>query len=229
MHTGLEEVINLAWKIAAVLEGWGAPGLLSTYELERRPIAVRNVNLATRTYNAIAGIPGWPGAQDTSAWSRTILSIPEHLKLQYCYENSPICVLDGSAPEPDTPKFEPSTRPGARAPHAWLADGRSTIDLYGDGFVLVRTGADAPDAARLLDAATARRVPLTDITINDAAIAALYARKLVLMRPDGHVAWRGDECPVDAGAVIDRVRGATIDASRPRAAASAREEAGLGG
>jgi 2-polyprenyl-6-methoxyphenol hydroxylase-like FAD-dependent oxidoreductase len=213
MHTGLEEAVNLAWKLAAVIEGWGGPAMLASYETERRPIAVRNVELATRTFHAIAAIPGF-GEDATGADWRAhagALSVPEHLKVQYGYEHSPICVPDGTAP-PDTepPRFVPSTRPGARAPHGWLADGRSTLDLFGHGFMLLRLGEAPPDAARLIDAAEARRVPLREVAIADPAIAALYERKLVLVRPDGHVAWRGDACPLDAGAIVDRVRGAAV-------------------
>jgi 2-polyprenyl-6-methoxyphenol hydroxylase-like FAD-dependent oxidoreductase len=208
MHTGLEEAVNLAWKLAAMLEGWGGPALLPSFEAERRPIAVRNVELATQTYNALASIPGWPGGGDVAAWDRTWFSIPEHFKVQYCHERSPICVSDGTAPVPDTPNFVPSTRPGSRAPHAWLADGRSTIDHFGAGFVLLRLGTDPPDAAPLLAAADTQRVPLAEVTITDPAVAGLYERKLVLVRPDGHVAWRSDACPADAVAIIDRVRGA---------------------
>lgn len=129
--------------------------------------------------------------------------------MQYSYEQSPICVDDGTPPiEPRVDHYLASTRPGTRAPHAWLADGRSTLDLYGDGYVLVRLGERPPDAAALLEAAKARRVPLREVAIGDPAIAALYERNLVLVRPDGHVAWRGDACPADAIAIIDHVRGA---------------------
>jgi 2-polyprenyl-6-methoxyphenol hydroxylase-like FAD-dependent oxidoreductase len=211
MHTGLEEIVNLGWKLAATMAGWGGPGLLSSYEAERRPIAVRNVEFATRSFHAIASIPGRHAAQDAAGWQASPspwLSVPEHLKLQYCYEGSPICVADGTAaPESEPPLFVPSTRPGARAPHAWLADGTSTLDLFGDGFVLLRLGSPAPDAARLLDAAKLRRVPIREVSLIDAEIAALYEKKLVLVRPDGHVCWRGDKVPAQPGAIIDRVRG----------------------
>src|SRR5262245_59503909 len=92
MHTGLEAAVNLGWKLAAMVEGWGGPALLSSYEAERRPIAVRNVELATRSFNAIAAIPGWRDGQ--AQWSADMnwVSIPEHIKLNACYENSPICV-----------------------------------------------------------------------------------------------------------------------------------------
>src|SRR5262245_14332809 len=174
MHTGLEEVVNLAWKLAAVLEGWGGPALLASYEAERRPIAVRNVELATQTSNALATIPGWPSRGAVSAWDRSWFSIPEHYKVQYCYEASPICVPDGTAPMPDTPSFVPSTRPGTRAPHAWLPDGHATLDLFGDGFVLLRLGAKPPDDAPLIAAARARGVPLADLAIANPEVAALY-------------------------------------------------------
>jgi 2-polyprenyl-6-methoxyphenol hydroxylase-like FAD-dependent oxidoreductase len=207
MHTGLEEVVNLGWKLTAMVQGWGGPNLLAAYEAERRPMAARNVDLATRSFHAIAAIPGHcVGAPVTSVnanWraNAAALSVPEHLKTQCYYENSPICV---EAPEP--PQFVASTKPGIRAPHAWLADGRSTLDLFGGGFVLLHFG-DA-GTAPLLAAAKARGMPLREVAIADAEIAALYERRLVLVRPDGHVAWRADACPADAGAIIDTVRGA---------------------
>ena len=79
MHTGLEEIMNLGWKLAAMIEGWGGPALLASYEVERRPIAVRNVEYATRTYRAIASIPGLQGAGDPADWKNAPprwLSIP---------------------------------------------------------------------------------------------------------------------------------------------------------
>jgi 2-polyprenyl-6-methoxyphenol hydroxylase-like FAD-dependent oxidoreductase len=229
MHTGLEEVVNLAWKLDAMLAGWGGPALLASYEAERRPIAIRNVEYATHTYNAIASIPGLCGPDDPADWNKDPprwLSIPEHLKSQYCYAGSPICAAD-DAPEPEaeTAEFVPSTRPGSRAPHAWLADGRSTLDLFGDGFVLLRLGAHPPDAASLGKAAGTRGVPLSVTTLADPALAALYEKPLVLVRPDGHVAWRGHEAPADAQALIDRVRGAGNHAEVNRAHATERLEA----
>jgi 2-polyprenyl-6-methoxyphenol hydroxylase-like FAD-dependent oxidoreductase len=211
MHTGLEEAVNLAWKLAAMIEGWGGGALLCSYETERRPIAARNVEFATRSFRAIASIPSLDGGteppwqQNPPRW----LSVPEHLKLQYCYEHSPICVPDGTAPLPaESDHFVPSTRPGSRGPHAWLPDGRSIIDLFGKTFVLLRLGGDAPDPRTMLEAAKNRGVPLGVVSITEPAIADLYERKLVLVRPDGHVAWRGDEAPSDPEAIIDRMRGA---------------------
>ena len=228
MHTGLEEAVNLGWKLAAMTEGWGGPALLASYEIERRPIAVRNVGLATRSYNAIAAIPGWrAGVTDWKA-NPAWLSVPEHIKLQYGYDGSPVCVPDGTPPVAmDPTQFVPSTRPGTRAPHAWLDDERSTLDLFGDGFVLLRLGADPPDATRLIEAARAQGVPMRAVALADPDVATLYETRLVLVRPDGHVAWRGNDSPADAADIVNRVRGAaslemslsdpprTADAPRP--------------
>ena len=106
-------------------------------------------------------------------------------------------------------KFVPVARPGTRAPHAWLADGRSTLDLFGRGFVLLRLGAAPPAADALVAAARERGVPLAGRRSGRSGdIAALYERRLVLVRPDGHVAWRADVLPGDAIALVDKVRGA---------------------
>jgi 2-polyprenyl-6-methoxyphenol hydroxylase-like FAD-dependent oxidoreductase len=208
MHTGLEEVNNLGWKLAAMVEGWGGPELLSSYEIERRPIAVRNVRLATQSYNALAALPGWSNGQTHWRADTDWLSIPEHIKLYCCYEDSPVCVPDGSPMPPMDPKqFVPTTRPGGRAPHAWLDDKRSTLDLFGNGFVLLQLGADPPDATPLLAAASVYGVPMRMHAIANADIAELYEARLVIVRPDGHVAWRGDECPSDT-AIVQRLCGA---------------------
>jgi hypothetical protein len=221
MHMGLEEVVNLGWKLAAMIEGWGGAALIPSYEIERRPIARRNVEFATRSFRAIAGIPGWPVAGEWRA-DTSWLSVPEHLKFQYCYEGSPICVPDGTpAPESEPSRFAPTTRPGARAPHAWLRDGGSMIDLFGDGFVLLQLGERRPAGAAAA-AARACGVPLREIAVPDPAIAELYERSLVLVRPDGHVAWRGDVGPADPLAIINRVRGAAaLEAAEPPSPAPA--------
>ncbi len=215
MHTGLEEAVNLAWKLAARIEGWGGPGLIASYEEERRPIAVRNVGLATQAFNAIMGIPRTAGSAlralsvaDRTDWRNNLgrMAASEKQKMEYAYEPSSICVPDAVA-DRDV-RLPCAARPGAAAPHAWLADGHSTLDLFGRGLTLLcfRDGDPGP----LCDAAGVRGVPLHAVAIADDAIAALYGTRLVLVRPDGHVAWRGDAC-ADGGAIIDRVRGAASD------------------
>jgi hypothetical protein len=89
----------------------------------------------------------------------------------------------------------------------WLAEGRSTLDLYGRGFVLLRLGADAPAGEALQRAAREGGVPLEVVDIKAPEALKAYERRLVLVRPDGHVAWRADAEPADAYGIIDRVRG----------------------
>jgi 2-polyprenyl-6-methoxyphenol hydroxylase-like FAD-dependent oxidoreductase len=223
MNTGIGDAVDLGWKLAAAVQGWGGANLLASYDTERRPIGLRNVGMTAEFYlahenfdqglaaidddteagRALRACLGRDLVRDIGAMFRTI-----GMQIGYRYEGSPIIVPDGSPPVPDHPEnFVASARPGARAPHVALADGRSMLDLYGRDFVLVRFGG-APEGASIAEAAAKRGVPLRTVTVEEPAAAALYERKLVLVRPDGHVAWRGDRVPADPLALVDRVRGA---------------------
>ena len=212
MHTGLEDAVNIAWKLQAMLEGWGGQRLIPSYEDERKPVAQRNVELSTITYRALRSIPKRCDAERETFWRTDGLSrysIPDHVRSCPSYADFSICIDDGSPLLDRTPPaYVASTRPGARAPHYWIAPGRSTLDLFGDAFVLLRLGEAPPDGSRLLMAARARGVPVREIAIADPLVARLYERPLVLVRPDFHVAWRGKVVPDDGGSVIDRMRGA---------------------
>lgn len=130
------------------------------------------------------------------------------LQIGYRYDDSPIVVPDGT----DTPPFDyclyvPTARPGARAPHAWLKDGRSTLDLFGQAFVVVAfPAAQAAEVERLHDALRERGAPVAIHTIDDADIAQLYGSPIVLVRPDGHVCWRGATTG-DAASIVEIVTG----------------------
>jgi hypothetical protein len=129
--------------------------------------------------------------------------------LGYRYDDSPIVWPDGTpAPPFETSTYTQTARPGARGPHVWLADGRSTLDLYGKGFVLLRLGSDAPAGQGIVAAAKARGAPLTVVALDEPTVLAAYRRRLVLVRPDGHVAWRDDFEPGDVMALVDVARGA---------------------
>ncbi len=224
MNTGLGDAVDLAWKLAAVIAGWGGAGLLASYEIERRPISARNVAEATRNLRREQGYaPGEAiaevtaeGARQREAFRQSLFDadvIRHHdtdgIALGYRYDLSPVIVPDDTAPPADQVRdYIPTARPGHRAPHAWIGEGSSTLDLFGDGFTLLAF--DAPGAATdaFARAAESRGVKLTVAAVSDPEIAGLYERRLVLVRPDGHVAWRGDDAPDDAGAVIDVVRGA---------------------
>jgi 2-polyprenyl-6-methoxyphenol hydroxylase-like FAD-dependent oxidoreductase len=223
MNTGIGDVVDLGWKLAAVEQGWGGPNLLASYDSERQPIGLRNITQSAGFHLSHGNFErGFAAIEDDSDEGRALRAKlgPQLVRdvgrmfrtigvqLGYRYEDSPICVPDGTPPPPDDPEhFVASARPGSRAPHVALADGSSTLDLYGRGFVLARFGAGA-DGAAIEQAAAKRGVPLRTVTIAEPEAAELYERKLVLVRPDGHVAWRGDRVPDDPLAVIDRVRGA---------------------
>jgi 2-polyprenyl-6-methoxyphenol hydroxylase-like FAD-dependent oxidoreductase len=224
MNTGIADAIDLGWKLAAMLRGWGGEHLPASYDAERRPIGVRNVGMAAQFYHehdkfggSIAAIeddsPAGADARSRvgEALTRGVGAMfrTAGLQLGYRYEQSPICIPDGTPPYPDDPEQPfPTARPGSRAPHIWLRDGRSTLDLFGRDFVLLRLGGEPALAADIVKAAADRGVPIQAVTLEAREAAALYGRRLVLVRPDGHVAWRGDEPPRDVGAMIDRVRGA---------------------
>lgn len=223
MNTGIQDVVDLSWKLAAMIEGWGGDRLLDSYSVERQPIGTRNVTEASGNLRRMLSVPPHPdllddtpqgaatrekvGREFSETMRREWFTLGAHLG--YRYENSPVCWPDGTAAPLDDPRvYVPTARPGHRAPHGFLADGRSTLDLFGRGFALIGFGADLVEAAPLLEAARKRNLPLTFTALAEPHIAALYERKFVLVRPDGHVAWRGDRMPEDALCVIDVVRGA---------------------
>ncbi|HTH34590.1 MAG TPA: FAD-dependent monooxygenase [Xanthobacteraceae bacterium] len=223
MNTGLGDAVDLAWKLAAALDGWGGPALIDSYEIERKPVARRIVREATENQGpigeaatrALIRAPGAEGdraralLRDEILRERTRVFVSDGLVLGYHYDPSPVIVPDGTAaPEEAVSKYTPTARPGSRAPHAWLAEGRSTLDLFGDGFALLAFNGAAGDAAPIVAAAQARGVPLKLSAIDDPSIAMLFQRHLVLVRPDGHVCWRDDAPPADPLDLIDRMRGA---------------------
>jgi hypothetical protein len=221
MNTGIGDAVDLSWKLAAAVGGWGGDVLLDSFDVERRPIALRNVMEASSNLRRMRS----PGRNeelldDTEAGRATrrrvgmaMTEAMQHewftlgMHLGYRYENSPVCIPDGAPPTPDDSRnYIPTTRPGSRAPHVWLADGRSTLDLFGIAFVLMRIGGHAPDVQPLVQEARQKLVPLNVLSINEPAVAAAYERRLVLVRPDGHVAWRGDEL-ADPHAILNTVCG----------------------
>lgn len=243
MNTGILDAVNLSWKLAAAVQGWAGPQLLDTYDTEQRPVAVRNVNEAGENLKRMLSpriLQPDPavfdqdspeveaarkeyGARYTEMMKREWFSIGIHLG--YVYEGSPIVVPDGTpAPPDEVSSYTQTARPGSRAPHVWLSEGTSILDLFGRGFVLLRFG-QTPDAQPLVAAAQRAGVPLEVADIDSAQAAALYEKPLVLVRPDGQVAWRGDRLPQDAARLIDTVRGAAPQTTDTAATALAGQEA----
>ena len=225
MNTGMGDVDNLGWKLAATLKGWGGSSLLDSYSTERQPIGVRNAAASSHNYFALKSVTDCSlildetpeGHSVRAEVGRAISSATETewetlgVHLGYRYENSPIIVPDGTdAPEDHWRYYTPTARPGHRAPHAWLdrdTQKKSTLDLYGLGFVLLRLGKNPPDVSAWTEASRISGMPLQVIDIADPAIADLYACQLTLVRPDGHSAWRGNHSPASVHTIIDTVRG----------------------
>jgi 2-polyprenyl-6-methoxyphenol hydroxylase-like FAD-dependent oxidoreductase len=222
MNTGIADVADLGWKLEGAIRGW-SPNLLKSYDVERKPVGWRNVNAATDNFQRLMTEMDFSRVNEPGAAGEAVRRIlGEQLKeatrrewevtgvaLGYRYENSPICIADDTPPTPDDSiEYIPTARPGHRAPHAYLPDGRSTLDLFGRGYALLTFDADNEDIDALDQAVRSRHVPLTVVPISDPKIADLYARKLVLVRPDGHVAWRADGLDHNPLDLIDVVRGA---------------------
>jgi hypothetical protein len=228
MNMGIGDAVDLGWKLAASLQGWGGPALPATYELERKPVHERVIRAAVESY-ALVGEqlvrenierPGAEGDRVRREVGALILrdKLPEFrslgVVLGYRYRDSPILVSDGTSPPPEQDiEYHPSAHPGCLAPHLWLADGSSLYDHFGPGFTLLAApGVEKGKASRLQQAAAAAGVPLKLYPVSDSRFAQLYQADFALVRPDQHVAWRGSRLPEDARALLDRARGAAAGA-----------------
>ena len=213
---GIADAFELGWKLAAVLNGHANPAILKSYEEERRPTAMTSIERSgvhMRVHmEANKVINGQIHALDADTEEGRVLrdAVKEYyekhdgentdygIEMGYRYKSS-IIVPDGSKEPEWTPsEYVATTFPGSRAPHVFLRDGSAIFDHYGKNYTLVDfTGvaeAEGDGSARfLLEAAWHRRVPVKHLVLSDEANArSIWERRLVLVRPDGHVAWRGN-------------------------------------
>ncbi|MEA2980345.1 MAG: hypothetical protein QOF09_2168 [Alphaproteobacteria bacterium] len=224
MNTGVDDAANLGWKLAALVQGWGGPALLESYEHERRPIAVRNTQAAQGMARQIGDVPvsdtilddTETGIQARAAAGRVLAKFSEEfaslgIQLGARYDNSPIVAGDGRAP-PDRPdEYIPSASPGGRAPHVWLPGHVSLFDQFGKGFTLLCLRRSGRDAADLQVAAARRRIPLKVLSVDSIDARDIYEREFALIRPDQHVAWRGNELPGGCDRLLAIATGAPSD------------------
>lgn len=220
MNTGVDDAVNLAWKLAALVSGWGGPGLLATYETERRPIAFRNTGMAKQLTQGMGSIAVDEVAlEDSTAGERTRAQLATQLQtlreefasigiqLGARYDDSPIVVPDGTEPPADDPfVYRPTACPGGRTPHLFLPDRSSLLDHLCVGFTLLHLRGDH-DTGRLAEAARGRGIPFEVLRIEMPQARDLYECDLALVRPDQHVAWRGNRMPGDCDALLARVTG----------------------
>jgi 2-polyprenyl-6-methoxyphenol hydroxylase-like FAD-dependent oxidoreductase len=215
MNTGVGDAIDLSWKLAATLKGWGGPNLLASYEIERRQIGDRNIG-ASRY--ASLGRRKWrsqwrPEMRDqtpsgvAARENLTRVADVEQRKtnemigaeLGYRYIDSPLIDNIPGGPENLFREYHPTTWPGARLPHVWLDDGTPIQDhIPADGYTLLRLNGVTADTSALEAAIRARGAPLAVLNIYNTAAREIYQRDLLLLRPDMHVIWRGNQPPEDA-------------------------------
>ena len=209
MNTGVDDAANLGWKLAAMAQGWGGPGLMQSYEIERRPIALRNTGAARALGRNIGAVQVEAAIEERSpAGERARREVGEYLagfepefaslgvQLGARYDGSPVIVPDGAAPPPDDPvNYVPSSVPGGRAPHLWLESHSSLFDRFGKGFTLLKD--EACDSGGCEAAAHELGIPLKVVSIKMSATGGLYAKAMHLIRPDQHIAWRGEAAGCD--------------------------------
>ena len=224
MNMGIGDAVDLGWKIGARLTGWGGGELLASYELERRPVHERTIAEAVHNFGLTGNQLVRPGLEEPGlvgeATRRELADIIEATKMREFktlgivlgmrYENSPIVVADGSEPPPDHfMLYVPSAHPGCLAPHLWLSDGSSLYDHFGEGFTLVITEGDPSATRQLVEAAAKHKTPLKTLALADARLRDRYGARFVLIRPDQHVAWRGNSFPADCDSLIACVTGSS--------------------
>ncbi|MFE5796495.1 FAD-dependent monooxygenase [Streptomyces sp. NPDC056503] len=235
LSTGIGDAADLGWKLAAELAGWAGPGLLDTYESERRPVALAGLEESHRNLRRTVDrritpslLEDSPRGEEARAELGRLIAASDprrefdapdaHFAHRY---RSPVIAEgeDGDAPpspgEPDRPAWDRAAVPGGRAPHVWLEPGLSTLDLFGPAFTLLRLGPEGTEGTER--AFAERRVPLRvwSPPAGDEP-RRRYGYPYVLVRPDGHVAWRGSRPPADPGALADLVRGAGTDTGGAR-------------
>ena len=226
MNAGIADAANLAWKLAATLKGWAEPGILDAYHAERQPITEQvsryiadiALKVMAQRHEISADIEGQDavGEATRARIGRAAYALDVHqqccggLNFGYYYEGSPIIAYDDErAPAYTMGTFTSSTVPGCRVPHFWLEGRRSLYDALGADYTLLRLD-PAVRVDGIVEAAGRRGVPLAVLDVEAAGMRELYRRKLVLVRPDQHVAWRGEQAPAAPLDLIDRVRGARV-------------------
>jgi 2-polyprenyl-6-methoxyphenol hydroxylase-like FAD-dependent oxidoreductase len=209
MNSGVGDAVDLAWKLAGTLRGWGGPRLLEAYELERRPVGERNV--AASRYASL-GRRKWRGLWREPEELVRVARVEQRksnemigAELGYRYAGSPLIADEPGGPQDDFRAYRPATWPGARLPHVWLEGHVAIQDRIGPGYALLRLG--RKDTSALEAAMRARGAPFEVLDIPDTAARDLYGHDLILLRPDLHVAWRGNRAPAEPAKLAAKVTG----------------------
>ena len=206
MNTGIGDAIDLSWKLAGTIQGWGGPELLNSYEAERRPVGIRNVEAstwaadgafswqATVTRETLEFGPAGEAARAKIAATFTAQQGRMHgmvgVETCYSYAGSTIVAHEpGNMPHWEISRIVPHSRPGIRIPHMWLKDGRAMQDLFGSGYTLLDLSGTYDSTA--MEAAFAEiGAPLEVIRLDEPHVRETLKASVLLIRPDLHIAWR---------------------------------------
>jgi hypothetical protein len=223
MNAGIADATNLAWLLAAYLQGWAGSGILDAYEAERLPITEQvsrfAMDMAGKVLSQRRTVPDeieQPGPEGDAVRKQVGQAAYDLNVQQYCcaglnfgyfYDQSPIIAYDGAEqPGFTMADFTPSSTPGCRLPFAKLADGRPVYDALGPGYTLLRYDSDVA-VAPLTDAMHANGVPIAVVDVAAGEAQPPGARKLILARTDQHIAWRGDTIPGDPAHLVGKLLG----------------------
>jgi 2-polyprenyl-6-methoxyphenol hydroxylase-like FAD-dependent oxidoreductase len=224
MNTGVGDAIDLSWKLAGTLAGWGGPNLLPSYELERRPVGLHNRDVSGR---AAAGFSAWravcrpeidsdtPEGEANREEAARLAAVGQRLshemigtELGYSYSGSPlICADDEPPPVLVDDRYQPTTRPGSRLPHVWLDDGQALHDRIGNEFTLIGFRRDKNPLQALSRSFAELGAHLDVVQVESNAARDVYGYDLILVRPDLHVVWRGNSAPADHRAIAATATG----------------------
>jgi len=217
MNMGIAEAFDLGWKLAATVKGWGGPHLLSSYEEDRRPIALLSLQWSRGHMRKLMALSATLGLDadvinsDGEEGQKMRYAIHEYaqtndghnksigVEMGYRYDSG-ICVpgeVDHELPPPefDSRRYTPTTYPGHRAPHVFLKDGTPIFDKYSKEFTLIefKNGQESPATVYICNAAKNHNIPLDVVSLAGEDHAnRIWGAGLVLIRPDGFVSWHGN-------------------------------------
>jgi hypothetical protein len=213
LNTGLEDAVNLGWKLAAALAGWGGETLLNSYNQERRPIFLETGEaiIAGGIESDRAFLERYSPSKDRTelehAWKALQSNDRWHVNYAFHYEGSSVvlgppgavCTIHGTHAH--------TAQAGHHLSPRTLSSGLNVYEALGAGFTLLAFGADDGGVRAFDDAARSLRVPLTVVRDSDDGDRQAYEAKLVLVRPDQYIVWTGNDAPADAASIVRTATG----------------------
>ena len=211
MNTGVGDAFDLAWKLIGTLKGWGGPELLDSYEIERRQVGDRNVgasryaNVGRQKWRSIATDEIFSGTEAGESMKRKLIQVADSeqrkgnrmigAELGYRYVDSPCIDNVPGGPEHRVGEYNPNVWPGSRLPHCWLDDGSALQDQLPETYILLSLGKKPLDTSKLRRSYEKIGAPVAEVRIESNRLRDLYGFDLLILRPDMHVAWRGNDAP----------------------------------